>query len=156
ASDESPRLSKGRTATTRVPLVGSEPACRRHANNSPPPMRRPAVRAIAATGIGRRDAGAVGAGRADSLTGTGVVVPTADTGGAGEGTVTAAVAPLGVPTWSVAANSFAEANRSAGTSASAFRIASSTAGGTVRRAARTLGAGSVSRLITIDCAVGPV
>ena len=59
-------------------------------------------------------------------------------------------------TCSAWANCPAVANRSAGTGASACRMASSTAGGTVGRTARTLGGGSVSRLATMAWAVGPV
>jgi hypothetical protein len=51
-------------------------------------------------------------------------------------------------------NSAAVANRSAGTGASARRTASSTASGTLGRARRTLGGGSVRRRITIACGVG--
>ena len=48
------------------------------------------------------------------------------------------------------------ANRSAGTGASARRIAWSTASGTLGRTARTLGGGSVSRFTMIAWAVAPV
>ena len=57
---------------------------------------------------------------------------------------------------SARASSAADANRSAGTGASAFRIAASTASDTVGRTARTLGAGSVSRFTSIACVVAPV
>lgn len=48
------------------------------------------------------------------------------------------------------------ANRSAGIGASARRIASSTAPGTVGRSTRTLGGALVARRAAIACAVGPV
>ena len=92
---------------------------------------------MAATGICRRRGGA-DAGSA-----------------AGVATVAAGVTVEG-ETCSAWANCPAVANRSAGTGASTRRMASSTAGGTAGRAARTLGGGSVSRLITMAWAVGPV
>jgi hypothetical protein len=52
------------------------------------------------------------------------------------------------------ANSFIVPNRSAGSGASAFRIARSTPSGTVPRTARTLGGGSVNRFMIIACIVG--
>ena len=56
---------------------------------------------------------------------------------------------------SARASSPAEANRSAGTRASAFRTARSTASGTAGRYCRTLGASLESRRAAIACAVGP-
>ena len=81
--------------------------------------------------------------------------------GAGEteGVVAAAVgvAPVVVAAgWSERPNSPAVPNRSAGSGASARRIASSTASGTVARPRRTLGGASVSRFIATACADGPV
>jgi hypothetical protein len=53
-------------------------------------------------------------------------------------------------------NSAAVANRSAGTSASAFCTAVSTAGGTVGRKRLSGGAGWMNRFATTACGVGPV
>ena len=55
-----------------------------------------------------------------------------------------------------ARSSPADANRSAGTRASAFRTARSTDSGTAGRYCRTLGASLESRRAAIACAVGPV
>ena len=54
------------------------------------------------------------------------------------------------------ANSAVPANRSAGTGASARRMAASTGSGTFARTARTLGGGSVSRLTISAWVVAPV
>ena len=61
-----------------------------------------------------------------------------------------------VGTVSASANAPADANRSAGTLASARMTACSTATGTVGRRRRTRGTGSVNRLAITAWAVGPV
>ena len=71
------------------------------------------------------------------------------------------LAPTAVPPYrptavSACANKAALPNRSAGTGASAFRIAWSTLSGTVGRTDRTLGTGSVSRFTSIAWVVAPV
>ncbi len=63
------------------------------------------------------------------------------------------VVPVG--TISACANWAAVAKRSAGTLASAFFTACSTASATLGRTARSEGAGSVKRRAIIACAVGP-
>ncbi len=66
------------------------------------------------------------------------------------------VGPAVTQGWIARANSAALPNRSAGTGASARRIAWSNSSGTLGRPRRTLGTGSVKRLPITACAVGPV
>jgi hypothetical protein len=65
------------------------------------------------------------------------------------------IAPV-TPDWSARANSAAVGGRSAARGASARWIACSTASGTLGRAFRTLGTGSVNRFMMMAGAVGPV
>ncbi len=104
---------------------------------------------MAATG--RRFRAPAGAGVA------GTPAAVVDTLGDGAGVATVGNA-VGVVTscWSAWASSNAVENRSAGTSASARWSAKSAASGTLGRPRRTLGTGSLKRLATMACAVGPV
>ena len=98
----------------------------------------PTISAVAATGTARAPRGGAGAA-------AGGVAP-----------VRSPVERSAVPACSAWPSSRTVWNRSAGTGASAFRMAWSSPAGTLPRTTRRLGGGSLNRLTMIAWAVGPV